>query len=359
MSTIVISIIVPVYNVAEYLPECVRSILAIQSEHYEIILVDDGSVDGSGTLCDQFAEKNEKIVVIHKENGGLSSARNAGIRRAAGKYLLFVDADDFIKPKAVQRLIRLVSGAGRPQLVFLKARKLFRDGRMACLDERLDRKRIRGRSRNEVLKYLAQLKKYPGSACTKLVKRTLILKHNIFFAEGKLEEDLEWCMNVFLNAESFDYLDEDYYIYRQDRDGSITSHPSFQTERLISLIEFIIGSCRMAVEQEKETAECILAFLSYEYMIALLLYGRCRRMKLLKDAQKKKYSGFFAHYSFLTGCKKNAAVWLVRWCIRICGIEWTAGLLAYCYEWKNECSRLWPDRIHHTQKAGWNTDDRN
>ena len=91
-----ISIIVPVYNVEKYLEKCVRSILAQTFTDFELILVDDGSPDSSGAMCDQFAEQDQRVKVIHKENGGLSDARNAGIEIATGEYLGFVDSDDYI-----------------------------------------------------------------------------------------------------------------------------------------------------------------------------------------------------------------------------------------------------------------------
>lgn len=90
-----ISIIVPVYNVEKYLEKCVRSILAQTFTDFELILVDDGSPDSSGAMCDQFAEQDQRVKVIHKENGGLSDARNAGIELATGEYLGFVDSDDY------------------------------------------------------------------------------------------------------------------------------------------------------------------------------------------------------------------------------------------------------------------------
>jgi len=90
------SIIVPVYNVAEYLPKCIFSLANQTFRNIEILLIDDGSSDSSGIICDDFAQKDERIKVIHKENGGLSDARNVGIMSATGDYVLFVDADDFI-----------------------------------------------------------------------------------------------------------------------------------------------------------------------------------------------------------------------------------------------------------------------
>ncbi len=103
-----ISVIVPVYNVEGYLRRCVDSILAQTYENLEILLVDDGATDSSGAICDEYASKDPRVRVIHKENGGLSSARNAGIDEARGDYLAFVDSDDWIEPETYAYLLGLI-----------------------------------------------------------------------------------------------------------------------------------------------------------------------------------------------------------------------------------------------------------
>lgn len=101
-----LTVIVPVYNILEYLPRCVRSITAQTYRNLEILLVDDGSTDGTGALCDELAAEDERIRVIHKENGGSSSARNLAIEQAKGEYLGFVDSDDYIEPDMYEKLYR-------------------------------------------------------------------------------------------------------------------------------------------------------------------------------------------------------------------------------------------------------------
>lgn len=107
-----ISVIVPVYKVEAYLDRCVQSILNQTYTDFELILVDDGSPDGCGALCDAWAEKDSRIRVIHKQNGGLSDARNAGIEIAEGKYLTFVDSDDYIHPKMLEALYEAIQKTG-------------------------------------------------------------------------------------------------------------------------------------------------------------------------------------------------------------------------------------------------------
>ena len=96
-----VSIIVPVYNIENYIRVCVESILAQTYESFELILVDDGSKDNSGILCDEYAAIDSRVKVIHKENGGVSSARNAGLRQAKGDWIMHVDGDDWIEPDMI------------------------------------------------------------------------------------------------------------------------------------------------------------------------------------------------------------------------------------------------------------------
>ena len=104
MADAVVSVIVPVYNVQQYLPQCIESILAQTYQRLEIILVDDGSTDGSGKLCDEFAQRDRRIKVIHKPNGGLSDARNAGTAACSGEFVLYLDSDDYLNQNAVSAL---------------------------------------------------------------------------------------------------------------------------------------------------------------------------------------------------------------------------------------------------------------
>ncbi len=109
----VISVIVPVYNVSAYLPECLDSILSQDYEKLEVILIDDGSTDDSGAICDAYAQRDSRIRVIHQKNGGAAAAKNAGLRAAAGEYLSFADSDDFLEPKAYAYMMSLLKETRR------------------------------------------------------------------------------------------------------------------------------------------------------------------------------------------------------------------------------------------------------
>jgi glycosyltransferase involved in cell wall biosynthesis len=117
MPTVKISIIVPVYNVEQYLDKCVQSLIRQTYPHIEIILVDDGSTDQCPALCDEYRKQDDRIKVIHKSNGGLSEARNFGLSAATGEFILFVDSDDYIEEDSCLRFIEAMNGQKRDIVV--------------------------------------------------------------------------------------------------------------------------------------------------------------------------------------------------------------------------------------------------
>lgn len=132
-----VTIIVPVYNVKEYLEECFRSLVAQTYENIEILLVDDGSTDGSGALCDELASSDERATSLHKPNGGLSDARNYGVKRCHGEWVCFVDSDDYVSFAYVEALVNAVMNTGCPMAVFPFAAG-FADGEAAGLCRNLE-----------------------------------------------------------------------------------------------------------------------------------------------------------------------------------------------------------------------------
>ena len=155
-----ISIIIPVYNVEQYLEQCLDSILRQTYKNYEIILVDDGSSDNSGVICDKFAFKYSFIHVIHKTNGGLSSARNAGLDVATGSYVLFVDSDDYIGENAISQIISTV-GQHDIDVVFLEAFKVFNNTDAVPMGDGIRADELNGKSKEDIMAYLSTLPKFP------------------------------------------------------------------------------------------------------------------------------------------------------------------------------------------------------
>lgn len=216
----VLSIIVPVYNVEKYLKACIDSILVQQLEDYEIILVNDGSTDASGEICNEYAQKYEKIKVIHQKNGGLSSARNTGIDNATGKYIGFVDSDDYIVPEMYKNLVETAKKYNAQMVTC----------RYFCFEDQPDVENIsikgkKMKSKISVYNTEDTLKEFfirniPESVCTNLYLAELWSKYR--FVEGEINEDTNVVYKLLASSKKTVVLDEKFYGYRK-RYGSITN----------------------------------------------------------------------------------------------------------------------------------------
>ena len=210
-----ISVVVPVYNVSKYLKECVDTILKQTYTNLEIILVDDGSTDDSGNICEEYAKKDNRIKVIHKKNGGLSSARNAGIKIATGKYIGFVDSDDWIDLDMYNKLYKnmkkekaQISCCNR-LLVYSNLEKKYGT---TSYYEVMDSKRA--------IELMCTYGYIGVSAYTKLYEKDLF--NGIEFPDGKKSEDVFIMYKLFEKASTIVYDATPLYYYRQ-RSGSITT----------------------------------------------------------------------------------------------------------------------------------------
>lgn len=319
MSNLMVSVIVPVYNVEAYLKECIDSILSQSYEKTEIILIDDGSKDSSGEICDAYAAQYNNVQVVHQENAGLAAARNVGIRCAKGDYLLFVDSDDYIAEGALKKIIyESMSMDPPPDVVFLEMKNVYPDGTEKFSGEKYDRRMINGQPKEMVLRHLAKIGKFPGSSCNKMVKRSLLADHNILFPEGLLAEDIDWILQLLEVAESFFYCDLDYYYYRKKREGSITNTAGIKTVKsLLKILEKWFERSGSIKYQD-----CFNAFLAYEYMVMLCTYGTLRKEEKSDIKQKAHNARWIMRYAKGKKEKITAVV------IGLLGVELTAWLLA-------------------------------
>lgn len=191
-----ISIIVPVYNIEEYLPRCIDSILGQSYDNIEVILVDDGSTDRSGKICDEYLKRDNRVVVLHKNNGGSSSARNAGINIANGDYVGFVDSDDYIEETMYEKMVQAIleTGCGIVQVARdeIDANGNYMPNVCSMPDSRIEY------SSEE---FLRELLLHIGdcSFCTKLLKRDLFFEHK--FPEGVLNEDFHLLVKLLNQGE--------------------------------------------------------------------------------------------------------------------------------------------------------------
>lgn len=224
-----ISVVVPVYNVASYLEKCIESIIAQTYEKLEIILVDDGSTDDSGRICDDYAKEDTRIKVIHKKNGGLSDARNKGIDAASGEYLMFIDSDDYIHPQMAEKLYKTLVNAGAEISV---CNFLYVDEKGETLDGCNDNLPVMDEilNQNEAFYKAIQGPKkwYYVIACNKLYKKQVF--SDLRFPCGKIHED-EFVIHKVLDVCSAVACTSDVLYYYVQRTGSIM-HAGYSIKKL-------------------------------------------------------------------------------------------------------------------------------
>ena len=214
------SVVIPVYRVEDYLPACLDSVLAQETESaYEILLIDDGSPDRCGEICDQYAAKDPRIRVLHIENQGVSHARNLGIQTAQGDYVLFLDADDLWEPGLLQTLDRLTETA--PDMTSLGCARFYEDGRKEPYALPLTPE---GESGADFLQRLFMDLKTPWYFTWSYgYRREFLLSEGLYFPEDmKVSEDFVQIMNAIPKAKSIIGCDLPIYLYRM-REGSVTS----------------------------------------------------------------------------------------------------------------------------------------
>ena len=219
-----LSIIIPVYNVEQYLQSCVQSVITQTSQNLQVILVNDGSTDSSGVLCNQLAHQDSRIQVLHKENGGLSSARNAGLNVAIGEYVLFLDSDDYYADDQVlATLIQELSKWEYPDTLLFCRTDYYEQLQSYYSETHYDEVIINSfRKPMECFAYLLQSQRFNMSACFQILKRRVLVDNDIQFVVGLRNEDIDWSMQLWQHLQSVKVINLFAYVYRH-REKSITT----------------------------------------------------------------------------------------------------------------------------------------
>ena len=212
-----LSIVVPVYKVEKYLQDCVDSILNQDFKDFELILVDDGSPDSCPKICDEYAKKDARVKVIHKQNGGLSSARNAGMDVAKGEYISFIDSDDYIAQDMYQRVFSIINKEHADIVIY--GRIYVYSEKKQVIKQKQNVYKIMNAAESIALMNTSILGYYDVAAWDKVYKRSLF--KNIKYPVGKSSEDWYTTYKVLAKAHKIVYDSSPLYYYRQ-RDGSIT-----------------------------------------------------------------------------------------------------------------------------------------
>lgn len=267
-----ISVVIPVYNVAKYLDVCIKSVINQTYKDLEIILVDDGSTDNSGKMCDEYKEKDERIIVIHKQNGGLSSARNEGIKIATGKYLTFIDSDDYITNDMIEELYLSLTNTNS-DVSICKITK--NENKLDC---EINNETLIFNSHDAIKEILLD-RLFTTSASAKLYKKELF--NNIMYPAGMLYEDYATTYKLFHLSDKISYTSSNKYYYRYNDEGITKS--KFTNKQLDyfkvskEILNFTKDNyCDLVKYVNKRTASYAISF--YRFM--------CMGTKYNKDTSK-------------------------------------------------------------------------
>ncbi|MBR6737921.1 MAG: glycosyltransferase family 2 protein [Clostridia bacterium] len=298
----VLSVIIPIYNVENYLAECVDSVLNQSFTDLEVILVDDGSPDNCPLICDDYAKKDNRVKVVHKQNGGLSSARNAGLNIASGEYVIFLDSDDYYRN--LDFLEKIVESLNGCDALFFQRVKLFNDKDFGDNPSNYN-ENINELSIEKQFVELAKSNKIDASAAMKVTCRTFLIQNNLFFKEGLVCEDIEWFFRYAQKLNNVRFSNYTSYVYRI-RSNSI-SH-SIKLKNVQDLFYSIENYADEIKNSNLSIKEPLLNYLAYQYFIVLGLSGaylngvdkklildKCKEYKWLSNytcGKKNKLSAF-------------------------------------------------------------------
>lgn len=249
-----VSVIVPVYNVELYLEKCLDSLVNQTLKEIEVIVVNDGSPDNSQQIIDKYTKKYQNIKAYIKENGGLSDARNYGIKEANGEYLAFIDSDDYIDETMLEKMYQKAK-KDNLDIVVCNSVNVYENGNNIEIKSNLNY------SNNNVKNYLIS----PPMACTKIYKRTLFNK--IEFKKNIFYEDLELIPKLVKLTKKIDFIDEGLYYYYQ-RTGSIMKQKEFN-KRLLDIFDVLDSNKKILSKEFLEEIE-------YMYITHLLRTGTLR-----------------------------------------------------------------------------------
>ena len=257
------SFIIPVYNVERYLDECINSILKQTYKDFEIILVDDGSTDSSPEICDKYGKKQRCIKIIHQENGGLSVARNNGLKLAAGRFIIFLDSDDYwIDNCGLERLDELTDTI--PDIIYFSSYGLYENAGGKLVKDRYSYPEFfNGLSSKKVLEHMVKKDLFNLSSCKKVYSRSFLVNNNLWFKEGIKSEDIDFNLRAAICLPNCRFYTKPLYVYRH-REGSISK--TIDDKHLHDYLSIIKDFATYSFE-EADTKKYILSYLGYQHAL--------------------------------------------------------------------------------------------
>ena len=276
-----ITVIIPVYKVEKYINKCIKSVLNQTYKNLEIIIVDDGSPDNCGKICDEYGKKDNRIRVIHQENAGLSEARNAGLKIAKGEYIYLVDSDDFIDEPAIEYLYELAIDNNAD--IAIGNRTIFYEGQ-DLKTKNQEKEKLLIYNNEQALEAMLYNTEFTNNACNKLYKTSLF--NNIKYPKGRLCEDLGTTYKLLLKANKIVLGNKSYYNYLADRNDSIMN-VNFNIHRMDGL-DFAEEILKEVQQKHKDIQNAAIVRLYLECIFILLKIPNTKKYRN-ENIRIKKY----------------------------------------------------------------------
>ena len=324
-----VSFVLPIYNVLPYLERCVQSLLCQTYKDFEIILVDDGSPDGCGKLCDELAARDNRIRVIHQENKGLSGARNTGIDNAKGEYIIFVDSDDYwLLDDGLQTLVD--NCEPQTDMVAFKAFDVWKDERKTKTKEYNLKAIAKIQNAQELFAYLVRTQQMHLTSWLVMVRRQLLLDNQVYFPLRLIGEDFYWHFELWQHLRTVKVLNLYLYAYCR-REGSMTTRkniyiPYVHYDKSFS---YWIERCQRGCNNSKG----ILAYLANVWV------NRGYHYSALNAEDKPKALEFLNKYSVLLDYALTPWTRFIAKLVSVFGLKKTAVFLGIYWRLRNRVMR--------------------
>ncbi len=309
------SVIIPVYNTIQELERCVNSVIRQTYPHWECILVDDGSTDGSSVLCDKLCQSDRRLRVIHKPNGGSSDARNMGVRSAVGEYVLFLDSDDMWSDEnALEGLFSVIQNSPNADEICFGVSIYEENGQLAktrqvsmpdCFEKQ------------SVLRHLIYRNEYFGACYARALRRDFFESANLYFTKGLLSgEDIEWVGRVMVSSQNVAVYPSAFYKRIRGRAGAITS--SIGRKNILDLIRGLeMGLEQVESSQDSEEMKQLYReYWAYQYAMILALLP-----KLSNEPDYEAIIEQVKQYRYLLKLDHYKKVKMVHWATSLLGFR--------------------------------------
>lgn len=292
-----ISIIIPLYKAELYIRECIDKLLSQTYRDIDVILVDDGSPDSSGKIADEYANQDTRVISIHKQNGGASDARNKGVTYAKGDYLLFVDADDFLKSQnSMSCLVNCLKDRNFPDVLGFNIEYYFPSTNKFIQWPSYSEHVTSINDKNILIEELVKTGSFPVSPCGKLIKREAYINSGICFKVGTIGEDIPWTIELFDKLSSIVFTNEYHYCYRQEVETSVTADFSEKKYYDMLNITTVLPDLVHSTKFKQTTKNALLSFVAYELSIMIAGIDKLsKNNRLSVQNQLKKMTYLFKY----------------------------------------------------------------